>query len=103
MRFVFELALALNKTVKQLLNDLDDSELLYWEALNELNPIGRWKEEFHQARLCSTIVSTAGVSSKPADYMWREAEAALPDSQTLVDKLTRWAAISAKTDKPSKE
>ena len=57
-RFYFKLALALGKTVKQLLREVDSEELSEWAAYDRRWPLpDSWQQT---ARLCRTIVCASG-------------------------------------------
>lgn len=67
-RFYFRLALALGKTVEELLSEISSHELTEWYAYNRLEPIPEpWRQTGLQ---CSTIASSATGKFIPAeDFM----------------------------------
>lgn len=77
------------------MEDLGDDEFDYWETINELNPIGRWKNDFHHAQLCATIGNWSGYAKEtisPKDYMWAEEEEKPPTQDELRNKFMKWVA-----------
>ena len=66
-RFVFTLALALGKTVAQLLSEISSRELTEWVAFNNISPIGEERGDARQAFTTAAIVNAfRGKNSQPA-------------------------------------
>lgn len=57
-RFTFTLALALGKTVKEMLSQMDSRELTEWWAFHRLYPLpDPWRQT---ARICRTVMASSG-------------------------------------------
>ena len=52
-RFVFRLALALGKTVGELLDSIDSRELTEWQIFDSIDPIGAWRDDYASGLLCA--------------------------------------------------
>jgi hypothetical protein len=62
------LALALGKTRKQLLQQLDSDELADWEALEDEDPWGQLRDDWRIAKLTAEIVNAVGGSADGEIY-----------------------------------
>jgi hypothetical protein len=55
--FLFRLALALGKTVKQLVTELDSMEITEWQAYDAITPIGPERGDVQAALIASTVIN----------------------------------------------
>lgn len=66
------LALRLGKTLKELIQDLDASELRMWMAYDKISPIGDGRGDIQTAMITSAIMNAAGakVSIRDMTPIW---------------------------------
>lgn len=57
MRFIFKLALALGKTVNELLSTLDSVELTYWRAYYRIDPFGQDRNDLANGIVAATVAN----------------------------------------------
>lgn len=55
--FLFRLALALGKTVRQLLTELDSKEITEWQAYDAITPIGPERGDVQAALVATVLVN----------------------------------------------
>lgn len=71
-RFLFQLALALGKTVAELEETMSSRELTEWIAYNAVQPFGDTRADLRSAIIASTVANchrTSGTPFKVADFM----------------------------------
>jgi hypothetical protein len=60
------LALALSRTVGELLDTMDSEEISWWIAFDSVDPIGAWRTDYSVAMLCALQAnSNRGRGQKP--------------------------------------
>ncbi|HHR6334825.1 TPA: phage tail assembly protein T [Providencia alcalifaciens] len=66
------LALRLGKTLKELIQDLDASELRMWMAYDKISPIGDGRGDIQTAMIASAVMNAAGakVSLRDMILVW---------------------------------
>lgn len=57
MQFIYTLALALGKTKQELLEQLDNQELIEWQAFYRINPFGLERQDLHAGIVASTVAN----------------------------------------------
>lgn len=55
--FIFTLALALGRTVEELLDTVSYEELLRWGELNAISPIGEWRADVRSAQIVAMMAN----------------------------------------------
>lgn len=101
------MGLALGKTVKQLLREIDSAELTEWYAYFKLEPFGS-EADFLQAGIISSVVANVnkGKNTKPFepyDFVPSSFKAKLSKKQSPEDILAVFEAMGAKKVKRVKK
>jgi hypothetical protein len=90
LRFLMRLALALSKSLREILS-LSAIEVALWEAYQQFDPFGNDRQDFHAGQIaaviCNMFRSEAEKAKSPADMMpdWGQLRAAKEKSDTSKD------------------
>lgn len=91
--FIYRLALALGKTVPELMRGMTGRQLGEWLAYFKLRDPEE-KSDYRTGQICSAIYATHGVKSKPADWMPKPVA---PKKQSVKEQI---AMLKALTEMP---
>lgn len=89
MFFVYRLALALKKTVAELLATMDSDEFTHWIAFDRLSPIGDERADLRAGIIASTVANCHRSPNRdpfrPSDFMVEYGKKKDPSQQTQED------------------